>query len=229
MREDTMKSSLLLLTGIVALVLVGPIDASAVTINIFDGSPDESDPSGIVTAPPSQALVAQTTTLGETAARMFGSFTATALYIATNPLAPGATQRSIFNMNDPGDDGPRCCSDVLSITLTGIGPPMIQNMRVDLTFFSAAEGFGLDPLPGGVLSSEFVHFEAVDALGRSLDLTVNATSDVPGPIAGAGLPGLLLASGGLLAWWRRRKTARAGIAALSFAAAVAPSTDHLRN
>ena len=47
--------------------------------------------------------------------------------------------------------------------------------------------------------------DTVEIAMTGSQVIATAAAPVPAPIAGAGLPGLILAGAGLLGWWRRRQ------------------------
>jgi hypothetical protein len=136
-------------------------------------------------------------------------------YGLTNP--PGLTAGDLF-LTDPGCGG--CISDVIRFN-----PSETISGTTGVLVFYSADVAGGSLADVGLPGSNYANTASIFEIGGGASYTPVAgqpgfvtgaagpvtyviTSDVaavPGPIVGAGLPGLILASGGLLGWWRRRK------------------------
>jgi hypothetical protein len=180
-----------------------PADAASITLNWSATSPSPSLGGFPFTG--SGTLTATTGPIGDLVTNIIGSFT-------------NGTITDMVTGVGPLNASPVFMTDnlIFPIGTTFAGPPVVgpgvsytsvANLDIHGLAFNTTAGVFImasqaqpntTPPPTG-------NFYSQVPAGGGFGVGQFTLSQVPGPIAGAGLPGLILASGGLLGWWRRRK------------------------
>jgi hypothetical protein len=198
--------------GSVPATVAGPVPGPGpLTLSNFMGVAGWSITATATSAPPGNLLESDTIDLVLTAPPTSPIFIWVTAFGVTSPTGLQMLQSTFTSnqLNNPGWSVTERTWVDNTNTPFGTGTPLSSATFSNPTSQSAQATAPATLTNPYSVTEEYIVTPAANAtVGQSATYTIDV-APIPGPIVGAGLPGLIFAGGGLLAFWRRKRNAQA--------------------